>query len=89
MPKLIRIAALAMLAVALCDFDSAEIGAYRGEPVAAALAKFGRPIETALVEGDKVYFWRVHLNSGRNLCTIWGAARRGVMLNWGWQSCAY
>ena len=89
MGKLIRTAALAMLAFVLCGFDRAEIGAYRGEPVAAAVAQFGRPIETAVVEGDRVYFWRFRPNGWHDVCKIWGAARHGVIVNWGYQSCAY
>jgi hypothetical protein len=90
--KLVQIAALAALAFVLCGFDNAEfeyqVGAYRGQPVAAALARFGRPIETAFLQGEKIYFWRVRL-APDNLCKIWGAARHGVMLHWGYQSCAF
>lgn len=92
--KLIRTAGLATLAVMLCGFGSVDFGTYRfgaypGEPVAAAVARFGPPIEIAVVDGDKVYFWRARLRAGGDLCKIWGAARHGVMVNWGYQSCAY
>jgi hypothetical protein len=84
--KLIRIAVLPALALVLCGWDSADLGAYSGEPVAVARAKFGPPIGTAFIQGEKIYFWRVRL-SGGDVCKVWGAARHRVILFWGYQTC--
>ena len=88
MLKLFRIAALTTLAIGLCGFDSAEFGAYPGELLVAARTKFGPPIETAFIQGEKIYFWRVRLTGG-DVCKVWGAARHGIILYWGNQTCAY
>ena len=83
-----KFAIVTAIAVLSCGFSPAEFlsGAYRGEPLGAALATFGPPIKVARVEGQRVYFWYVIYPSGM-ACKIWGAARHGIIENWGYQSC--
>jgi hypothetical protein len=91
MPKLMTISILIVIATALCGFSSFEaeysLSAYRGEPVRAAIARLGPPIQTAYAEGQRIYYWRAILD--RDVCKIWGAARHGIIVTWGYQSCAF
>ncbi len=92
MPKLTTIGVLVALATVLCGFSDVQIelsrGVYRGEPVRDAIAKLGQPIQVAYEQGRRIYYWR-----GRDLigdaCKIWGAAQHGIIVNWGYQSCAF
>jgi hypothetical protein len=87
---LIRIALLAAVATIACGFNSAEFewsaSGYQGEPVAAAIARLGPPIQIAHADGQRVYYWRTIYTDGR-ICKIWGAARHAVIFNWGYQDC--
>jgi hypothetical protein len=85
-----------LLAVALvsCGFDDYEfeyrLSAYSGEPVPAAMARLGRPVQTAYNQGRRVYYWRAAYSVGRGyLCTIWGSAQHNVITNWGYRDCAF
>jgi hypothetical protein len=91
MPKLVTIGVLLVLATVLCGFSDvaveSSVGVYRGEPVRNVIAKLGLPIQVAYAEGQRIYYW--HANVFGDACKIWGAARNGIIVNWGYQSCAY
>jgi hypothetical protein len=57
-PKLMTFGVLVALATVLCGFSDVEVefgqGVYRGEPVRDVIARLGRPIQTAYVEGQRV-----------------------------------
>jgi hypothetical protein len=90
MPKLMTFGVLVALATVLCGFSDVEFsqGVYRGEPVRDVIARFGRPIETAYLEGRRIYYWRRGNLIGET-CKIWGAAQHGIIVNWGYRSCAF
>lgn len=89
MRKLLTVAVLAAIAAVSCGFSDlgveASLGVYRGEPVREALAKLGRPMRIAYAERQRIYYWRAYVIG--DACKIWGAAERGVIVNWGYQSC--
>lgn len=89
MPRFLKVGALVVAAAVLCGFSGrgleVGLGVYRGEPVQEAIAKLGRPIETAYVEHQRVYFWYANLNGVS--CKVWGAAQHGVVVRWGYQAC--
>jgi hypothetical protein len=91
MPKFVTASVLVVLATALCGFSDNVVdfglGVYRGEPLQEAIARFGKPVEVAHLEGRKIYYWRV--NRIMNTCKVWGAAEKGIIVNWGYQSCAF
>jgi hypothetical protein len=89
MPKrLIKFAIAAAVAAVSAGFSSAEFesSAYRGEPLYATLVRLGPPIQTAYVEGQRIYYWRVIYPRGR-ICKIWCAVRHHIVVNWGYQDC--
>lgn len=89
--KLAKIFVLPALLVILCGFSpfGFETQVYRGEPVRDALARLGPPVKTAYADGQRILYWHVIRFDGRKFCKIWGAARRGVILNWGYEECAF
>ena len=91
MTRFLKAGVLIAIAAISCGFSGIGLelshGVYRGEPVQDAIAKLGRPIETAYVEHRRVYFW--HANLIGISCTVWGAAQKGIIVNWGYQSCGY
>lgn len=96
MQKLTRIGALlALLALLtlLCGFHPLEFWggfeAHRGEPVTDAIARLGSPVATGYTGGQRIYYWRVDNFEGRRFCKIWGAARHNIIVNWGYQECAF
>lgn len=93
MRKLTRIGALLALLAMLCGFRPVGFwygfDAYRGEPVEDAIARLGPPVQTAYTNGQRIYYWRVDRFEGRRFCKIWGAARHNIILNWGYEECAF
>jgi len=97
--RLAKLFALIAIAATLCGFNSGnfahDLSAYRGELVRDAVARLGRPIRRASLDGGRIYYWRTtaHLGAdwgGRALvCKIWAAAQHGVIINWGYENCAY
>ena len=91
MPKLVTIGVLLVLATVLCGFSDvaveSSVGVYRGEPVRNVIAKLGPPIQVAHSEGQRIYYWPANVFG--DACKIWGAARNGIIVNWGYQSWAY
>ncbi len=91
MTKLMTIGVLIVLATVFCGFSSFEaessLSAQRGESVRAAITRLGQPIQIAYAEGRRIYYWRAPLVG--NVCKIWGAAQHGIIVNWGYQSCAF
>jgi hypothetical protein len=91
MPKIVTIGVLLVLATVLCGFSDvaveSSVGVYRGEPVRNVIAKLGPPIQVAYAEGQRIYYWPANVFG--DACKIWGAARNGIIVNWGYQSCAY
>ncbi|MBV1699089.1 MAG: hypothetical protein KGK33_09275 [Hyphomicrobiales bacterium] len=89
MHKVFKVGALVAVGAVLCGFSGlgleSSLGVYRGEPVQEAMAKLGRPIGTAYVEHQRVYFW--HANLIGVSCKVWGAAQRGIIVRWGYQAC--
>jgi hypothetical protein len=92
MPKLLTIGFLIALTVVSCGFSDIDVessvGTYRGEPVRDVIARLGRPIRIAHSDGRRLYYWYANVG-GDNTCKIWGAAEHGIILNWGYQSCAF
>lgn len=90
-PKLPRLCALLALTVVLCGFGGFgfEAEVYRGEPVSDAVARLGPPFKTAYADGQRVLYWRVIRFEGKKFCKIWGAARHGIILDWGYEECAF
>jgi hypothetical protein len=91
MHRVLKIGALIAAAAVLCGFSGlgveVSLGVYRGEPVQEAIAKLGRPMETAYSQHQRIYFW--HANLGGVSCKVWGAAEHGVVVRWGYQACAF
>ena len=93
MRTLVKVASLILIAGVLCGFDSFnfeyEFSAYRGEPVRAAIARLGRPIQRSYLDGRRIYYWRVaYSGDGGSVCKIWASAQRNIIMNWGYQGCA-
>jgi hypothetical protein len=57
--------------------------------VRSAMARLGRPVQIGHTDGQTIYWWRGVPAGGPVVCKIWGAARRHVIVNWGYQACAY
>ena len=93
MHKLAKIVALTALAGILCGFSDAafifHLNAYRGEPVRDAVARLGPPVHRVYNQGQRIYYWRTTYGGGFFLCKIWGAARGGIITNWGYRDCAF
>lgn len=93
MPKLAKIVALTAVASILCGFNDAafifDLNAYRGEPVGDAVARLGPPVQRSYNQGQRVYYWRTGYGGGRFVCKIWRSARGRVIVNWGYQDCAF
>jgi len=92
--KLVKMSALVAVAAVSCGFNDAEfeyrLNTYRGEPVPAAIARLGRPVQTGYTDGQRIYWWgRTFPTGGAFVCKIWGAARHHIIVNWGYQDCAY
>jgi hypothetical protein len=93
--NLTRTIVLIGLAAMLCGFKHFEPAyglspqVYRGEPVRDAVATLGRPVRTAHTDGQRILYWRVIRFDGRSLCKIWGAARHNIIVNWGYEECAF
>ena len=89
MHKVFKVGALLAVAAVLCGFSGfgleLGLGVYRGEPVQEAMAKLGRPVKTAYVQHQKIYFWHASLIGIS--CKIWGAAEHGIIVRWGYQAC--
>jgi hypothetical protein len=83
MLKLMKIVAVVGLAAISCGFGYLD----RPQAVSEAIAMFGPPIEIAHLDGELVYYWNA--SEFGHVCKIWGAARQGIILHWGYRSCAY
>jgi len=84
MSTLMRIATVIGLAVISCGFGYLERGP---QAVSDAIARFGPPIAIAHIDGEKIYYWQAEQFG--HVCKIWGVARHDIIVNWGYQSCAY
>lgn len=93
MRNLAKVATLAVLAGVLCGFNDAnfiyDLNVYRGEPLGAAIARLGPPVQRGYIDGRRVYYWRTAFPGRGLLCKVWGTAQRNIMTNWGYQDCAF
>jgi hypothetical protein len=90
---LLRITALVAAAGILCGFDDPyylpfDLNAYQGEPVRAAIARLGPPVQTGHSNGRRIYYWRTY-GGGHLAFKIWGTAQHNVITDWGYLDCAF
>jgi hypothetical protein len=83
MSTLMKIVAVIGLAAISCGFGYLD----RPQAVSDAIAMFGPPVEIAHLDGERIYYWQVREYG--QVCKIWGIARHDVIVNWGYESCAY
>ena len=91
----LKIAVVVACAYVLCGFTPqifpGELYQYRGKPVGALIARVGEPIQKQVVDGNKLYYWRISYIFGeRRTCKVWTILdKQDVITNWGYENCAY
>jgi len=83
MSTLMKIVAVIGLAAISCGFGYLD----HPQAVSDAIAMFGPPVETAHLNGERIYYWQVRQFD--RVCKIWGAERNDIIVKWGYQSCGY
>ena len=86
------VASACILSACAGQFIGYQLDAYRGQPVSAAIAKYGKPTSQQVIEGNKVYFWsNIRFIDGQSYsCKIWAILdKQDIATYWGYVGCAY